>query len=133
MTRNSLFYIFGILIYILVGTVDIWMAVLNIHRINKLRVFVKATFLSLLYISPIYLLPIAFGVELVFIFLEYHIKKATKLHPHVWVINQIIVNLSFFLLVMLADMLLSIILSAILAISALLIDLFIHIREFRHK
>lgn len=109
------------------------MAVLNIHRINKLRVFVKATFLSLLYISPIYLLPIALGVEIVFIFLEYQIKKATKLHPHVWLINQIIVNLAFFLLVLLADSLLSIIFSAMLAITALLIDLFIHIREFRHQ
>jgi hypothetical protein len=61
-TKNSIFYIIGILIYLGIGVVNISMSISNLHRINKMRILVKATFLSLLYISPIYLLPIAIGV-----------------------------------------------------------------------
>jgi hypothetical protein len=132
-TTNTIFYILGILLYLLVGIANIWLAVTNIHRINKLRILLKATFLSLLYISPIYFLPIAMGVEVIFIVIEFQIKKATKLHPHVWFINQILVNLSFVFLVLLSDSLLSIVLSMAFASAAILIDFFIHIREFRHQ
>ncbi len=132
-TKNSIFYIIGILIYLVIGIVNISMCIKNLHRINKLRVLVKATFLSLLYISPIYLLPIAFGVELVFIIFEYNIKKATKLHPHVWLINQLIVNIAFVILVLFSESLISIYASFILVVLAVIIDLIIHVNEFRHQ
>lgn len=61
-TSNSMFYIIGILLYVVVGVVNLWMAVSSIHRINKVRVMVKTTLLSLLYVSPVYLIPIALGV-----------------------------------------------------------------------
>lgn len=61
-TSNSVFYIVGILLFVGIGVVNVWMAVSSIHRINKVRVMVKTTFLSLLYVSPVYLLPIGLGV-----------------------------------------------------------------------
>jgi hypothetical protein len=103
------------------------MTISNIFRINKIRVMVKAIFLSLIYISPIYLLPMAAGIEVIFILFEYNIKKATKLHPHLWLVNQILINLSLASLVLLYSSLLSIYLSAVLIIVVLMIDLYIHI------
>jgi hypothetical protein len=127
MTQNSIYYIIGILIFIIIGVVNIWMTISNIFRINKIRVMVKAIFLSLIYISPIYLLPMAAGIEVIFILFEYNIKKATKLHPHLWLVNQILINLSLASLVLLYSSLLSIYLSAVLIIVVLMIDLYIHI------
>lgn len=98
-TRNTILYGVGILMFLIVGIVNLWMCVQNSQRINKIRILVKATFLSLIYISPIYLLPLAMGIEAAFIFFEFQIKKAIKLHPHIWAFNQIIVNLSFVFLV----------------------------------
>ena len=94
---------------------------------------VKATFLSLIYISPIYLLPVAAGVEVIFILIEYNIKKATKLHPHLWLLNQILINLSLTALVLLYSSLLSIFISAALIITVLMVDLYIHISEYKHQ
>lgn len=132
-TSNTIFYMSGILLYIVLGAVNIWMTVRSIHRINKIRIMVKTTFLSLIYVSPIYLLPIALGVEAIFVFAEYHIKKAAKLHPHLWVTNQVLVNLGLAALVLLSNSLLSILIPSILVGGAVGLDLFIHIREFKHQ
>lgn len=127
-TSNSWLYLVGIVLFVVVAVVNLWMAVTSIHRINKIRVLVKTSFLSLLYVSPIYLLPIALGLELIFIVAEYNIKKAVKLHPHLWLTNQIIVNLALLALVLLSDSLLAIYLPSTLVGMALALDLFIHIR-----
>jgi hypothetical protein len=127
-TSNSWLYLVGIVLFVVVAVANLWMAVTSIHRINKIRVLVKTSFLSLLYVSPIYLLPIALGLELIFIVAEYNIKKAVKLHPHLWLINQIIVNLALLALVLLSDSYLAIYLPSTLVGVALAVDLFIHIR-----
>jgi hypothetical protein len=132
-TSNSLFYIIGILLFVVVGVVNVWMAVSSIHRINKVRILVKTTFLSLLYVSPVYLIPIALGVELIFVIAEYNIKKAAKLHPHIWLTNQLLVNLALVSLILLSNSMLSVLIPSILVVVALFLDLYIHIREYQHQ
>jgi hypothetical protein len=132
-TSNTIFYVMGIVLFVLVGIACIWMALDSWHRINKVRVLVKTTFLSLLYVSPIYLLPIAMGMEFVFIIAEFNIKKAVKLHPRLWLTNQIVVNLALLSLIMLSDSKLSLVIPSVLVSLALGVDLFIHIKEYRHQ
>lgn len=132
-TPNTIFYVMGIVLFVVVAITCIWMTLDSVHRINKVRVLVKTTFLSLLYVSPIYLLPIAMGIEIIFIIAEFNIKKAVKLHPHLWVINQIILNLALVSLIMLSDSRLSLMMPSVLIIVALGVDLFIHIKEYRHQ
>ena len=65
--------------------------------------------------------------------LEYNIKKAIKLHPHLWLTNQFLVNAALAILLLFSTSLLSILCSAALIAIALIIDLFIHIKENRHQ
>ncbi len=132
-TPNTIFYVAGIVLFVMVAIACVWMALSSLHRINKVRVLVKTTFLSLLYISPLYLLPIAMGLELIFMIAEFNIKKAVKLHPHLWLTNQILVNLALVSLIILSDSKMSLLIPSLLVVSALGVDLFIHIREYRHQ
>ncbi len=64
---NSICYIVGIGMYIAIISEAIYSAYRNKLEIHRIRVIVKGTLLSLLYINPIYFLSLVVGVDCCFI------------------------------------------------------------------
>lgn len=94
----------------------------------------KATLLSFLHFSPIYVFPVVVGIEIVFMSVEFLLRRKEKLHPQWWLASNVLANLSLISLAFLPSMLLSLLLSSAFVLSSLAIDLFIHVKEFlRHN
>jgi len=125
---NGIFYIFGILFYIILVVESIFSTFINKSNLFKIRIISKLTVLSLLYLSPIYLLPVFVGIEGLFIFLEYQINFTTKFRPKLWLISQILVNCALVLMLLFPTFFFSMFFATSLIVAALIVDFLIHIQ-----
>lgn len=94
---SSVFYLLGTIIFLIVLGESIWSISKDQHNIFKLRILVKSILLSVLHYNALYLFPLVIGFEAFFIYLKLTITKC--IHPKLWLISNILPNLSLFLLV----------------------------------
>ena len=81
LTINGSMYIFGILVYLLVLSHVIYALYLHsISKIFKLRLFIKATLLSLAHFNPIYIVAAVIVLDIAAIAGEYYLRKSSLIN-----------------------------------------------------
>lgn len=65
---NAVFYILGIVLYIIILMECFWSLYQSKTYIYKIRIIIKATMLSLMHFSPVYIAASALVVDTLFIF-----------------------------------------------------------------
>jgi hypothetical protein len=92
---NFTFYIIGVLLYISIVTECMYKLSSNLY---KIRAILKATLLSLAYISPVSLLSATILIDLFLAVGEYNLNKYPKEYPKLWVFQNVMANLTLALL-----------------------------------
>jgi hypothetical protein len=89
----------------------------------------KVAVLSVLHMSPLYLFSVVLASETFFLFLQWNVLKIK--HGKLWLLANILPNLSLLLLVLLSRSLLSLYAASVLAAAALVVEFIILEREHR--
>lgn len=95
----------------------------------KLRIIVKSLILSVLHYNALYLFSLVLGFEAFFILFKMRLSKLK--FPKLWLVSNILINLSLLLLVELSHSLASIYVSTLLATVSLLLELIILVKEYK--
>lgn len=128
---NSGLYMAGIGFYFIIFAICLYDLYRSRKNIYLMRIFIKASLLSMANISPIYIFCSSVLVDIILIAVEYHFAPVNRLYPKVWVAKNILLNLALCILTFLPSILLTLILSSFLAVVALLLDIFTHLREYK--
>ena len=92
---NGVFYLFGIFAYLGVF-LECWFSFRRYRDLWKVRVFIKATVLSLAHFNPVFLVTMLVFVEVALAIVDYKYYKSTPrfnkivLRPKIWLANQIL-------------------------------------------
>lgn len=127
-----MFYIMGIVLYV-VALCEI------IYRMNKdvklhfwrVRIFVKATLLSLSHFSPIYLLSASVLIDLVLIIIEFKICQYPPRFARWWIFANVTVNLALLLLIYLPVIQLSLYTITLLLVLVIAAEGVMHYKEMQ--
>lgn len=118
----------GIAFYCLICGICIYKAYKNLVHLSKIRIFIKATLLSLANISPIYIFFSSILADLILIIIEHNFIKNNRLHPRLWILKNILCNLALAVLSIWTTALASLVITSAIVTVAICIDFFTHIK-----
>lgn len=127
---NAVFYIIGIVLYIIIVMDCFWSLYQSKTYIYKLRILIKATMLSLMHFSPVYVAASTLVVDTLFVFAEFCLLKDMKPYPKLWVINNFLPNIALTILIYVPFAAIGMIVSGFLVFVALVGDIIFHILEY---
>lgn len=111
---------------------------------NNLRVFLKATALTLAYLGPVYLVVVAFLVDSALIVVEYNHSAFEEVHDakkdgksslnsskKLFYVSQFITNMSLLFVYFINSHLIAFVVAILLFTISLFIELYLHYHEFK--
>lgn len=126
---NGSFYILGILVYFSLMCECIYKLVQDkSQNFWKIRVFLKATLLSLSHHSPVYLLASTVVVDIILLIAELQLNPHAKKYCGFWTFANVTCNLSLILLVFLPIIMLTMVLVSVFLLFVLIAEAVIHYR-----
>lgn len=121
------FYLLGIIIYSII-VVD---AVRSLTKsINKIRIIIKSTIMTLIYLSPVPLFTTVVVLDSFMMFFEYQQKRKYWVLPIGWLLSNILILVCYSSLIFLSNMLLGIIICSCCILFVLGCDLYIQYCEY---
>jgi hypothetical protein len=128
-TINSCFYLLGLVIFAAVLIEACWSTYQDKQNIFKIRVLTKALLLSVIHINALHLFTLVLCFECFFLMLQ--LKLSQKSHPKLWLFSNIASNISLMMLVYFSRSLLSIFLSIVLIVGAILVEIVIMMKGYK--
>jgi hypothetical protein len=111
--------VIGIVCYALALTDCLYSLYSNPLLFFKLRLFTKASLLSICHISPIYLFSSALALDFLCLIIEYRITKEQKSHEKLWLYNNIMLDICLGLLIYIHSHFVMLIFVGIISLSVL--------------
>lgn len=90
LTLNGVFYILGVIAYGAIFSEAFACLILS-HRLCRIRMVLKATFLAGAGLNPLYLASIALIVDIILILLEYKLRRKQLVCPRAWLVSNILI------------------------------------------
>ena len=124
---NGMFYILGILLYFAALCETLYRLYTSVVvHFWRIRVFMKATLLSLAHFSPIYLVSTAVLVDLILVAIEYKICIYPKRFARWWIFSNITVNLALLILLYLPSVQISLFTISLFLLLAIIAEAVMH-------
>lgn len=120
----------GIVCYALALTDSLYSLYSNPLLFFKLRLFTKASLLSLCHISPIYLFSSTLALDFLCLIVEYRITKEQKSHERLWLYNNIMLDICLGLLIYIHSHFVMLIFVGIISLSVLVIEFYVHYQDY---
>lgn len=136
---NATFYIIGIFLYFLVFLDCAYSLKKAVVNIWKVRIFMKATILSLAHFNPVFLIAMLLFADVTMIIFEYRwIRSKPKFefltpYPKLWLVNNLLAELALGLIILLPAILLGILIVSIIIGYLICSEFFFHYTELRNK
>ena len=95
----------------------------------KIRVFLKATILSLCHLSPVYLIASTLFIDLILIVVEYKLCIYSQVFMKSWIIANICANIALVLVVFAPTVIISLLFVSLFVVGALGLECYMHYKE----
>ena len=97
----------------------------------KIRVFLKATLLSLSHWSPVYLIAATLFVDVILIIVEYKLCIYSQVFMKSWIIAQICANVALVLVVFAPTVIISLLFVTLFIVASLVLESYMHYKEYK--
>lgn len=133
-------YLLGSCIYFVVLIHSVYVSCMNFAVYsNNLRIFIKATVLSLSYLAPVYLVVVAFLIDSVLLIVEYRHspygvnnngKDKSLRAKKLFYISQFLSNITLLFVFFINSRLISFVVAVLLITICVFIEFFLHYKEY---
>lgn len=130
MTVNGFFYILGIALYF-AALIEVCYSVKVKGSLSfwKIRVFFKATILSLCHWSPVYLIASTLFIDVILIIIEYKLCIYSRVFKISWALANICANIALVLVVFAPTVIISLLFVTLFVVGALAMEGYMHYKE----
>jgi len=100
---NAVFYLVGILVYLVVLIEMLYSVYNSKQNFYKVRIFVKATLLSIGHLNPIIVVSVSIITDILLIILQYILTENTVAWGKIWLVNNMLLDVSLALMFVLPN------------------------------
>jgi hypothetical protein len=93
LTVNSLFYLIGIILYLTILVEMLYSVYQSKQNFYRLRIFLKATLLSIAHFKPIIFVSMSIVLDVSLIFLQFFIVENRVAWKNIWLLNHLLLNI----------------------------------------
>jgi hypothetical protein len=104
---NAVFYMIGIIVYFGILIEMLYSVNSNRQNFYKIRIFLKATLLSLGHLNPIIVVSMSIIIDILLIVLQFIVIENTVAWGKIWLINNLLLDLALALMFLLPNSALS--------------------------
>jgi len=97
----------------------------------KIRVFLKATLLSLCHWSPVYLIAATLFVDVILIIVEYKLCIYSQVFMKSWIIANLCANVALVLVVFAPTVIISLLFVTLFIVVSLVLESYMHYKEYK--